>query len=253
MAGPVIDILMYHSIADADGPTSVSPAVFADQMAALAASDVAVITLDDLVAARTYGAELPERAAIITFDDGFTDFAEAAWPEMKRHGFCPIVYVPSAHVGRAEDWVGAAPPPRPLMDWDVLRQLQREGVQFGSHSVSHPDLTQLSDLALQGELTRSKSDLEDGLGTAIEHFAPPYGLAKAREINAISQLYKTSVGTRLGQAGSQAPIHDLPRLEMFYFTDIDRWRAHLAGQGAPYLMARKSLRALGKLVQKPWQ
>jgi len=253
MAGPVIDILMYHSIADAVGPTSVSPAVFADQMAALAASNVAVITLDDLVAARTVGTQLPERAVIITFDDGFSDFAEAGWPEMKRYGFRAIVYVPSAHVGRGEDWVGAAQPPRPLMDWDVLRQLHSDGVQFGCHSVSHPDLTQLSDLELDAELTRSKSDLEDGLGTAIEHFAPPYGLAKNREINAISQLYKTSVGTRLGQAGPRAPIHDLPRLEMFYFTDMDRWRAHLAGQGAPYLMARKSLRALGKLVQKPWQ
>lgn len=253
MSTPQIDILMYHSIAHADGPTSIAPSVFADQMQTIADAGVPVISLDDLVAARAGRKTLAPRSVIITFDDGFVDFRDAAWPVLERLGFTSIVYLPTAQMGRSENWVGATEPLRPLMSWQDIRHLASKGVMFGSHTVTHPDLNGLSPDELAAELTKSRNDMLRLLDKKPVHFAPPYGLADERVQGAISKIYKTSVGTRLATATLESPIHDLPRLEMFYFKEIARWKAHLAGKGAGYLAARKVKRRIGQLVLQPWQ
>ena len=253
MSRPQIDILMYHSIADADGPTSIAPSIFADQMQAIADAGVPVISLDDLTAAHAGRKTLPARCVIITFDDGFVDFRDAAWPVLERLGFQSIVYLPTAQMGRVENWVGAVDPVRPLMPWSDVRDLAAKGVMFGSHTVTHPDLNGLSPDELDAELTKSRDDMVRRLDQKPAHFAPPYGLANLRVQQAISKLYKTSVGTRLATATLDSPIHDLPRLEMFYFKDIARWKRHLAGKGAGYLASRRVKRKIGQLVLQPWQ
>lgn len=250
---PVVDILMYHSISNRGGATSIAPSVFAAQMEALAASEVPVITLDDLVAAREGKVPLATRSVIITFDDGFQDFADNAWPVMAKQGFRPIVYLPTSYIGRAEGWRGIADPPRALMGWGTIRALAREGVDFGSHTVSHPELDALPKDACEAELIRSRSEIEDRIDRQVRHFAPPYGIAGPTTRAMIAEHYHSSVGTRLGQAGPGDDPFDLPRLEMFYFTDLTRWQAHLAGRGAAYLAARKGLRAIKGMVAKPWQ
>lgn len=250
MAGPVVDILMYHSISGQGGPTCIAPEVFADQMRAIVEAGVPVITLDDYCAV---GAGLPARSVILTFDDGFQDFADVAWPVMKGLGFRPVVYLPTNYIGGREGWHGIASPPRKLMGWDTIRQLQAEGVIFGSHTESHPELDALAPEAVEGELTRSRDRIAAELGRAPLHFAPPYGIANQGVRARIAQHYRSSVGTRLGSAGAASERYDLPRLEMFYFNDPARWRAHLAGRGGSYLALRRTLRAVKGSVMKPWR
>lgn len=252
MAGPIVDILMYHSVSQAGGATSIAPDVFAMQMQAIADAGVPVITLDDLLAAREGGFALAPRSVILTFDDGFQDFADAAWPVMARHGFRAIVYLPTGYVGCKEGWRGIGSPPRRLMGWDALSDLSGQGVAFGSHTHSHPDLTSLDDAAVTAELVRSRRIIEDRLGSPVRHIAPPYGLADARVRRLIGQHYRTSVSTVLASAGPGDDPLDLPRVEMFYFTDPRRWRAHLAGRGAAYLRSRRILRAMKARLMKPW-
>ncbi len=238
-----VDILMYHSISDAPGPTSIAPATFAAQMRALADSGVPVVTLDAL-------ADAPARAAVITFDDGFRDFADTAWPILRDHGFAPIVYLPSGCIGGRENWAGCHSPPRPLMSWDRVEALAAEGVHFGAHSITHPDLTALDADTLEREVAGSSQEIAARLGAPVRHFAPPYGYSDAAVRRCIAQHYTTSVGTRLGTAGPGADMHDLPRIEMFYFTDIPRWSAHLAGRGGAYLTARRGLRRARQLARR---
>ncbi|MGC1428414.1 MAG: polysaccharide deacetylase family protein [Albidovulum sp.] len=253
MATPAVDILMYHSVSDRGGATSIHPRVFAGQMRAISEAGVDVISLDDYLAAKAGQKTLAKRSVVVTFDDGFQDFAEVAWPEMRSHGFLPIVYLPTGFVGGAEGWRGIATPPRPLMGWDTARALAGQGVEFGSHTVTHPDLNGLTDSDLDAELTQSRALIEARLGCPVRHFAPPYGIARPKIRARISKVYATSVGTRLGSASLRSDAHDLPRIEMYYFTDLNRWRAQLDGRGGAYLATRQAMRGIKTAVMKPWR
>lgn len=245
-AAPQIDILMYHSISDAGGPTSISGDTFAAQMQALAASGLPVVSLDALAEP----SRLAERSVIITFDDGFADFDQVAWPILRRYNFRPIVYLPSGCIGGAENWGGCNTPARPLMAWKRIEALASEGVGFGAHSITHPDLASLDADALDHEVARSGHDISARLGQPVRHFAPPYGSSSDAVRRSIGRHYTTSVGTRLGVATPSSDIHDLPRLEMFYYTDISRWQAHLAGRGGTYLQVRRTLRVARQVAHK---
>lgn len=244
MAGRA-DILMYHSISDAGGPTSVAPDVFAAQMEALAASGLPVLAMDALPLHLASG---QGRAVAITFDDGFADFAETAWPLICRHGFPAMVYLPADRMGGVEDWAGVRPPPRRLMDWDTVRRLAAEGVDFGNHTASHADLARLTPAEAAAELDRASARIEAELGLAPRHFAPPYGSTTAETRALIAARFDSSVGTRLGAARLASDHFDLPRLEMYYYTDLRHWRARLTGRGGTYMALRRAARRLRQLA-----
>ena len=250
---PIVDILMYHSIAKDDVATAIAPDIFAAQMDELEASGLPVITMDDYVEARAGRENLDPVSVIITFDDAFQDFHDKAFPILKEKGFPSIVYVPTGSVGGVENWLGALHSPRKIMDWGVIQQLSKDGVQFGSHTVSHPDLNCLKALSLTDEVRRSKHTLEEKLGYEINHFAPPYGHADYFARTAVERLYTTSVGTTLARASLDSDIMDLPRLEMFYFQKMNRWRDHLKGRGRAYFARRKALRQARQAMNKPWE
>ena len=252
MARPVCDILMYHSISNAGGPTSIAPDTFRAQMDAIAEADVPVVSLDQVEAAWNSGASLPPYSIAITFDDGFSDFSEFAFPLIAGHGWTATVFIPTAHVGGVELWRGANDPARPLMSWAAIRDVASAGAAIGGHSVTHTDLMSLAPVALEAEVRGCSEEIMAGLGEKPKHFAPPYGRADATALQTVRRYFNTSCGTEMGRSRPGSDVFNLPRLEMFYFTDIARWRAHLAGKGAAYYHVRKSLRLVRDAVSKPW-
>ncbi|MBK9588374.1 MAG: polysaccharide deacetylase family protein [Sphingomonadales bacterium] len=72
----------------------------------------------------------------------FADFAEAAVPTLRQHGFSGLVFVPTQRLGLPGNADGANQPARPLMGfWETVRRLAGEGMEFGGHSRTHADLT----------------------------------------------------------------------------------------------------------------
>ncbi len=247
-APAAVPILTYHSISDAPGPTSIPRSQFEAQLDAIVEAGVDVISLDRHLKWRD-GEELERRSLVITFDDAFKDFADVAHPALAVRGMAATVFVPAARVGGAEHWYGADAAPRPLMHWSDIAHLAAAGVEFGSHSMTHPDLTALDDATLAQELDASRTELEDRLGRSIRHFAPPYGRTDPRVRDAIAKHYDVSVGVRFDEATRASPLFDLPRIEMHYYRDIGRWRAFLAGKGGAYFQARRAARGLREAVE----
>jgi peptidoglycan/xylan/chitin deacetylase (PgdA/CDA1 family) len=119
---------------------------------------------------------VPERVAVLTFDDGLTSFGEQAWPLMREYGHRGTLFVPVDYVGGVSAWYkDYGLPPMRTHTWDELRKLRDEGADIQSHGCRHPKLSTVDAAVLREELARSREVLERELAMTIEHFCYPFG------------------------------------------------------------------------------
>ena len=174
-----VPILMYHWFRRAGEPSSsrspqleITPELFERQLAWLARAGFRGVTVEqalDPASARASN-------VAITFDDGTLDFWEHARPALARHGFRATLFVVTGHVGGTTRWERRlGEPERPLLDWDQLRELRREGFEIGSHTETHRPLPELDDDEARAELSGSRRALEEALGTPPRFLAYPRG------------------------------------------------------------------------------
>lgn len=173
-------VLMYHSLAE-DGPAALadwrtSPAAFEEQLIFLRRRGYRSVDLDEWDRARRGGGALSGRPVLITFDDGYRDFADTAWPILRRNGFTAHVFVVAGRVGGRAEWDACYGEPTALMDWPTIARLADEGVTFGSHLMTHRPLDRLSFAEAAEELRRSRELIEARTGLAVTSLAPPYGV-----------------------------------------------------------------------------
>jgi peptidoglycan/xylan/chitin deacetylase (PgdA/CDA1 family) len=176
---PRLPILMYHRIAS-DGPSAllrycVTAEAFDEQLSYLEENGYRSATLEEWRRATQGLQPLPRGSVLLTFDDGCVDFLTTAWPLLQRHGFGALVFLPTEAVGGRCDWDGRHGTPAQVLDWPQILQLKKEGVEFGSHTASHPMLTSLPPDEIARELLRSRIELEERLGSSITSIAYPYG------------------------------------------------------------------------------
>jgi peptidoglycan/xylan/chitin deacetylase (PgdA/CDA1 family) len=176
-----VPILVYHSVMPHHpGQTAeqrlfdVDTAVFSEQMRYLAEHRCRVISFARLIDALEGRATLPERAVVITFDDGWENQFHHAFPVLRQLGLTATFFVYTVPIGRDDRY----------MTWDQLRQMQKAGMTIGSHSRTHPELT-AAHAALNDEIDGSRRDMEEHLGTTPDFFAYPYGAWNARALNAV--------------------------------------------------------------------
>jgi peptidoglycan/xylan/chitin deacetylase (PgdA/CDA1 family) len=246
-----VNILMYHSISDGAGPTCISPAAFRAQMQILDDCGYAVISLEDFAAWHRGERELPQRSAVITFDDGYLDFATHAFPELQQRGWTATVFLPTNKVGGRDDWPGGSR--QPLMGWNDVSRLASAGIRFGAHTANHVDLTAVPPATAIDEIDRSQETLADRLGRPATAFAPPYGRIHARLRHELSRRFQMSAGTVLDRARRTCDRYDAPRIEMHYFRNPQRWRSFLNGGAALHLALRQTLRRVrySSLLRSP--
>jgi peptidoglycan/xylan/chitin deacetylase (PgdA/CDA1 family) len=200
-----VNILMFHSISDGQGPVCIPPAVFREQLRVLADCGFRAVSLREYVAWRRGELELHEPFVVFTFDDGYQDFATVVFPELQARGWNGTVFLPSSKVGHTSDWQGARHRVR-LIEWRTIAELAKSDVEFGAHGMTHTDLTRLPVDQADFEILNSKSTIEDHAAHRVVSFAPPYGNSNRCVRDQIARHYLAAAGTTLGRATSQSDV-----------------------------------------------
>jgi peptidoglycan/xylan/chitin deacetylase (PgdA/CDA1 family) len=169
-------ILYYHSISDAPIRSTVSPPDFAAQIEYLVESGHRLFALSDAVERLRSRTALPPRSVAVTLDDGFRDNYEHALPVLARLGVPATVFLTVAYIGTDSlptltrtDFM-----PRPL-SWDQVREMRRRGIEFGSHTMTHPMLSRIPVAEARREIAEAKRRMEDVLGDPVSLFCYPRG------------------------------------------------------------------------------
>jgi peptidoglycan/xylan/chitin deacetylase (PgdA/CDA1 family) len=199
-----VAILMYHKIGLAPQNSQlknlwVSQEKFDRQMAYLKEHRIPVITFAEYYQ-MLQDKNVPDKAAIITFDDGYQDNYTEAFPVLKKYGYKAMFFLVSDTIGIVNKWHNPATEPhQKMLTIEQIREMQSAGMEFGSHTLSHLNLNDLSIENADIQITKSKTVLEQALGKPMDIFAYPYGAGAYNP--AVKQLvkpagYKLAVGIK---------------------------------------------------------
>jgi peptidoglycan/xylan/chitin deacetylase (PgdA/CDA1 family) len=209
-----IPILMYHSISENPEShknpyyhTCTSPQVFRQHVDFLASNGYNTISLGEAVRKLENGAQTTEKLVVLTFDDGFEDFYTEAFPALCASRYTATVFLPTAYIGDSpREFKGT-----PCLTWGEIRELRKAGVEFGSHTVTHPQLRELPAAGIEQELVSSKQEIETRLGAPVASFSYPYAFPEAdhtfrqRLHDMLVQAgYENAVSTIVGTADSSS-------------------------------------------------
>src|SRR5262245_22980221 len=156
--------------------SSVSPGAFTAQMQHLVDSGYRLLSFAEAADHIATGAAIPSKCAVVTLDDGFRDNHEHALPILVRFKVPATVFLTVGYIGtdRLPTLTRTDFMPRPL-DWAQVAEMQAHGIQFGSHTLMHPMLSQVSLDIARREIGESKRLLEDKLGVEAPFFCYPRG------------------------------------------------------------------------------
>lgn len=162
--------------------TEMTPEMFEGQMKDLKEKNIPVIGMQDFLAWKRGEKNVPPRAAVITFDDGWKTQYEVGWPIMKKYGYSFTLFIYTEGVKGMKYGGGAA------MSWEMLAEMRDAGVDIQAHSATHQDLRKAYDKVqkkrlnpeeyeqwLGSEVIGSKQLLESKLGIQVNCFAVPFG------------------------------------------------------------------------------
>ena len=192
-----VPILMYHYVSEPPPDSdiyrvdlSVPPDAFRQQMAYLKDNGYTPVDLYDLSTAIVAHTELPEKPIVITFDDGYLDNYENAFPILQEYGFKGTFFVITEFIDSGREG---------YMNWEMLEEMSRAGHRIESHSRTHPDLTTKSRDGLIWELLGSQETLAAHIGYKPRYFCYPGGTYNDETIQVLKELdYWGAVTTENG-------------------------------------------------------
>lgn len=237
-AGKRVPILMYHSISDNLFAKShpyyqinTSPRIFARQMRWLKRAGYRTLDLTEMLAALEAGKDL-SKTVVITFDDGYRDFYTDGLPVMKQCGFTATIFLATDRIQDTPARIEGAD----YLTWPEVRELHAEGVRFGSHTVTHPDLRSLDPEQIDYELGYSKETIEQKLGIPVESFSYPSAFPEEdRDFTRFlfdalqNHGFKSGVSTIIGRTSLDNNRFFLPRLPVNSWDDTGLLQAKLEG------------------------
>lgn len=196
-----IPIITYHQISHtqpSEDPErmAISPQRFAAQMGYLKQQGYQTLNLDQLIKTPPSA----KKQIVITFDDGFADNYQNAFPILQQHGFCATLFLVSSQIDHYSRWTKK---PYKMLTWTQIHEMQKYNIHFQSHTQNHVNLAQIPNTQAITELRDSKQQIQEQLGQSVKHLAYPYGCYHADTLALVEQTgYKRAYASSM--ANNQA-------------------------------------------------
>ncbi|MEM7118008.1 MAG: polysaccharide deacetylase family protein [Chloroflexota bacterium] len=213
-----VPILTYHHISDTPASSAgsdffVAPNIFEQQMAYLAENNYTPVDLDTLTAALTAGQALPQNPVVLTFDDGYADNYENAFPVLQSYGFTGTFFVITDFAEQELDG---------YMNWAMIKEMAEAGMQIQSHTSNHADLRDRTTEDLIAEIGASQKAIAENTGQIPTYLAYPKGHFDDNVLSILDELaFEGAVtATPVGQGDEERPFA-LPRLAIPHDMSLD--------------------------------
>lgn len=209
-AGDHINILVYHHVSEnTPASTSVSPAQFRQHLQLLQDEAFTVVDLESALVKLQRGESIADNAVAITFDDGYHNIYDNAWPLLKEFDYPFTVFVATDPIDQQYS---------DMMSWDQLRDLHHAGVTIANHSTDHAYLVRHHprDTAWLAQTLKNietaQQRLQSELGEGVpKWFAYPYGEFTADLANALETKGYTAFAQHSGGVWSGSDFQAIPR------------------------------------------
>jgi peptidoglycan/xylan/chitin deacetylase (PgdA/CDA1 family) len=216
-----VPILMYHYIStppeDADAvrrDLSVSPEVFAQHLAYLREAGYTTISLEDLVLALTTGAVLPERPVVLTFDDGYRDAYEYAFPLLRDHGDTGTFFLVTSAIDQGNPG---------YLTWEQVAEMSAAGMSIESHGYTHAEMEGRDRDYLIWQMLGSKEAIESRTGKIVRFFCYPSGYYDEQAMQVLHELgYWAATTIVFGQEHATDRLFDLHRVRIHGEYSVER-------------------------------
>ncbi|RME78652.1 MAG: polysaccharide deacetylase family protein, partial [Chloroflexi bacterium] len=219
-----VPILMYHYISDpppgADAirrDLSVPPARFEEQLAWLRQAGYQTVSMKDVVYALSGRGSLPEKPVVLSFDDGYRDNYQNAFPLLKKYGFTGIFFVFTQVIDEYNE---------SYLTWEMVREMHQAGMEFGSHSYRHLDLRGRDVDLLVYEIVGSKEAIEERIGEPVRFFCYPSGRYDEMTVRVLESAdFWAAVTTQWGADFTFADRFEIPRIRIHGDTTLEQFAA----------------------------
>lgn len=253
-------VLTYHRVRpDADDPRSITPQRFREHLTVLK-EGWRIVSLDEVLAAIEGDKPLPDKAVLITFDDGYADLYDYAMPLLSEFKFPAVVFMLARYVGRiGRTYSEANYPEAPFLSAMQLREMNEAGIEIGSHGLWHVPLSHLPLKEAEKEVRDSKQILSEILGKEVRAFSYPWGRAgdfSDEHVKMVARVGYRIAFTMLHGLNSP-PFHRfrLRRCHVYPWDDASLFKAILEGRFDGWCLKNSVLwnqrkRLLRKLLAK---
>lgn len=202
-----IPVLNYHQINNENhNVLTLSDTEFEAQIKYLYQEGYTAISPEQLADYLQYGKELPNKPILITFDDGYEDNYQVAYPILQKYHFKATIFLITDFAGNNSRY----------LTWQQIKEMSDNGINFESHTLSHITLPKASDEEVYAQLVNSKQALEWRLGKKVEYLAYPGGKYDQRIIQlAKAAGYRAAFTVNLGRNRMNSTMYTLNRIPIF--------------------------------------
>ena len=207
--------LLYHSINRRNpAKTAISEEAFEAQLSFLHREGYSILSLAQAIDFISDKQEVPQRAVLLTFDDGFADNVLTALPLLRDYGMTATLFLVSTYIGQKYDWNPQARDNIRHLRWDELQSWLEAGCEIGGHTHTHSRMTGSSAREMLDAVLINKQIVEENLHTRLRAFSYPYGAHNQMAQDLVSKYYELAFSVDRGSWDPGVDRFAINRLEV---------------------------------------